>query len=41
MIHIIQSIDNFKSVDIYLNFDGIMERAVIKMLNNRIELVRN
>jgi hypothetical protein len=41
MIHIIQSIDNFKSVDIYLNFDGIMERAVIKMLNNRIELVKN
>jgi hypothetical protein len=40
LIHIIQSIDNFKSVDIYINFDGIMEKAVIKMLNNRIELVR-
>jgi hypothetical protein len=41
LIHIIQSIDNFKSVDIYINFDGIMEKAIIKMLNNRIELVRN
>ncbi len=40
LIHIVQSIDNFKSVDIYLNFDGTMEKAVIRMLNNRIELVR-
>lgn len=40
LIHIVQSIDNFKSIDIYLNFDCIMEKAVIKMLNNRIELIR-
>ncbi len=40
MIHIIQSLDTFKSVDIFINFEGIMEKAVIRMLNNRIELIR-
>ncbi len=40
VIHIIQSLDTFKSVDTYINFEGVMEKAVIRMLNNRFELIR-
>lgn len=40
LLHIRQRIEKFKSMDIYLNENGITEKIVIKMLNNVFELVR-
>lgn len=40
LIHIKQRVEQLKIVDMYLNDEGVMEKAVIKMLNNIFELVR-
>ncbi len=39
LMHIVQAIENYKSVDMYLNNDGVVEKAVIIMLNNKMEIV--
>ncbi len=39
LIYIIQSIENFKTIDLYIDSRGITKKAVIKMLNNRFELI--
>jgi hypothetical protein len=40
LIHITQSIENIKSIDIYIGSDGITRKAVISMLNLKIELIK-
>jgi len=40
LIHVKQRVEQLKIVDMYLNDEGVMEKAVIKMLNNVFELVR-
>jgi hypothetical protein len=40
VIHIVQSIEGIKSADTYLNEKGVMVKAVIQMLNLKIELVK-
>ena len=40
LLHIKQRVEKLKSMDIYLNKDGVTEKVVIKMLNNVFELVR-
>lgn len=40
LIHIKQRVEKLKSMDIYLNENGVTEKVVIKMLNNVFELVR-
>jgi len=39
LLHLVQSIENFKTIDLYLDNEGIANKFVIKMLNNTIELV--
>lgn len=39
LIHVRQRVEQLKIVDLYLNDEGVMEKAVIKMLNNIFELV--
>ena len=39
LLHIKQIIENFKNIDIYLDENGITQKARILMLNNVIELV--
>jgi len=39
VFHLVQSIENFMNIDIYLDSKGIVLQSVIIMLNNRIELV--
>lgn len=40
LIHLVQRIENSKNIDIYINEAGIAQKAVILMLNNRIELIK-
>lgn len=40
LLHIKQRVEKLKSMDMYLNEDGVTEKVVIKMLNNVFELVR-
>lgn len=40
VIHIVQSIEGIKSADAYLDGKGVMVKAVIQMLNLKIELVK-
>ncbi len=40
LLHIKQRVEKFKSMDIYLNENGVTEKIVIKMLNNVFELAR-
>lgn len=40
LIHVKQRVEQLKIVDMYLNDEGVMEKAVIKMLNNIFELTR-
>ncbi len=40
LLHIKQRVEKLKSMDMYLNDNGITEKTVIKMLNNVFELVR-
>lgn len=40
LIHVKQRVEQLKIVDIYLNDEGVMEKSVIKMLNNIFELIR-
>jgi len=40
LLHIKQRIEKLKSMDIYLNENGVTEIMVIKMLNNIFEMVR-
>ncbi len=40
LLHIKQRVEKLKSMDMYLNDQGITEKTVIKMLNNVFELVR-
>lgn len=40
LFHIRQRVEKLKSMDMYLNEDGVTEKVVIKMLNNVFELVR-
>ncbi len=39
LIHVGQSIEGFKNIDIYMDKNGIVKKAVIIMLNNRIEMI--
>jgi len=39
LIHVQYSIENMKNIDYFLDENGVMVRGVIKMLNNRIDLV--
>lgn len=39
LIHISQSIEGFKNIDIYMDAQGVVKKAVILMLNNRIEMI--
>lgn len=40
LLHIKQRVEKLKSMDMYLNENGVTEKIVIKMLNNIFELVR-
>lgn len=40
LLHVKQRVEKLKSMDIYLNENGITEKVVVKMLNNIFELVR-
>lgn len=40
LLHIRQRVEKFKSMDIYMNEQGVTEKIVIKMLNNVFELVK-
>lgn len=40
LIHVRQRVEKLKSVDIYLNENGVTEKMVIKMLNNIFEMER-
>ena len=40
LIHIIQSIENIKNIEYYLNAQGILIKGVIEMLNMKIELIK-
>ncbi|PKL35724.1 MAG: hypothetical protein CVV44_19535 [Spirochaetae bacterium HGW-Spirochaetae-1] len=40
VIHIVQAIENFKNIDIYIDESGVTQKAVIVMLNNKIELLK-
>ena len=39
LIHLVQVIENFKNIDIYIDDNGVAQKAVILMLNNKIELI--
>lgn len=39
LVHIIYSIENVKSIDMYVDERGISRKSVIQMLNNRMEMV--
>lgn len=39
LIHIVQRIENSKNIDIFIDENGIAQKAIILMLNNRIELI--
>ncbi len=39
LIHLGLSIENLKNIDSYIDDDGITQKTVITMLNNRLELV--
>ena len=39
VLHLVQSIENFKNIDIYLDSNGVVQKSVIIMLNNKIELI--
>jgi len=41
LVHLKQSIENIKTIDFYVNFKGIMQKAVIEMANNKIELLKD
>ena len=40
LLHVKQRVEKLKSMDMYLNENGVTEKIVIKMLNNIFELVR-
>ena len=40
LLHVKQRVEKLKSMDLYINENGITEKVVIKMLNNVFELVR-
>ena len=40
LIHVRQRVEKLKSVDIYLDDNGVTEKMVIKMLNNIFEMER-
>lgn len=39
LIHLVQRIENSKNIDIYIDEMGVAQKAIILMLNNRIELI--
>ncbi len=39
-IHVSQSIENIKNIDLYYGSDGVVRRVIIQMLNLKIELVK-
>ena len=39
VFHLVQAIENFKNIDIYLDSRGVVKKSVMIMLNNRIELI--
>jgi hypothetical protein len=39
VLHLVYAIENFKNIDIYIDSKGVVQKQVIIMLNNRIELV--
>ena len=39
LIHIGYSVENMKNIDIYIDDEGIQQKMVVTMLNNRLELV--
>lgn len=40
LIHITESIENVKNIDVYLDEHGVMEKTVIQMMNMTLELIR-
>jgi hypothetical protein len=38
--HVVNSIENIKSIDSYFDCDGVMVKAELSMLNMRIQLLR-
>ncbi|MCU0822497.1 MAG: hypothetical protein MUC95_08495 [Spirochaetes bacterium] len=40
LIHVAQTIENIKGVDIYLDSAGVTKKAVIKMLNVKMEIIK-
>lgn len=40
LIHLIQSIENIKNIDLYINAQGILIKGVIEMLNMKVELIK-
>ena len=40
LIHITQAIAGIKSIDVYIDNRGVTHKAVIEMLNNRLELIK-
>lgn len=39
LIHLVYSIENVKSIDMYIDSKGISRKSVIQMLNNKMEMV--
>jgi hypothetical protein len=39
VLHLSYAIENFKNIDIYIDSKGVVQKSVIIMLNNKIELV--
>ena len=40
LIHITQTIENIKSIDVYLDSQAVTKKAVIKMLNLKMEIIK-
>lgn len=40
LIHVTQTVENVKSIDIYLDSQAVTKKAVIKMLNLKMEIIR-
>jgi len=39
VLHLVYAIENFKNIDVYLDSKGVVQKSVIVMLNNKIELI--
>ena len=39
VLHLVLAIENFRNIDVYMDSKGVVQKSVMIMLNNRIELV--